>query len=88
MRLLSFLSALELGKSLYIANISYSAAFRVLKQVGFPLDHSTYYNIRSRLVSINLDEFASYIVALEDAGFIFEYQVEEEINLINRIVIS
>jgi hypothetical protein len=45
MRLPSFLPALELGKSLRTANISYSAALRVLEQVGFPLDRSTYYNI-------------------------------------------
>jgi hypothetical protein len=41
-----FLSTLELGTSLYTAYISYSVALRVLKQVGFPLDRNTYYNIR------------------------------------------
>jgi hypothetical protein len=68
----AFLPAFELGKSLRTAHISYSVALRVLKQIGFPLDCNTYYNIRSRKVSADLDEFAGLIMALEDAGFIFK----------------
>ena len=40
-----YLSAIELDKSFRTANISYSAALRVLEQVGFPLDYDTYYNV-------------------------------------------
>ena len=72
--------AIELGRSLRSANISYSAAFRVLEQSGFPLDRHTYYNIRSRSISAEKDEFAGLIVALEDAGFEFECRVDEEYN--------
>jgi MULE transposase domain len=74
----SFLPALELDKSLRSANITYSVALRVLEQVGFPLDRSTYYNIRDRTVSTGRDEFAGLVVALEEAGFIFECRIEEE----------
>jgi hypothetical protein len=74
----SFSPALELGKSLRSANIMYSVALRVLEQVGFPLDRSTYYNIRDRTASTGRDEFASLVVALEEAGFIFECRMEEE----------
>jgi hypothetical protein len=52
----------------------------VLEQIGFPLDRSTYYNIRSRAVSAERNEFAGLVVALEEAGFIFECRVEEEID--------
>ena len=74
----SFLSELELGKSLRSANITYSVALRVLKQVGFPLDRNTYYNIRDRNASIGQDEFAGLVVALKEAGFIFEYRMKKE----------
>lgn len=55
-------------------------ALRVLEQVGFPLDRNTYYNIRSRAVSAEQNDFAGLVVALEEAGFIFECRVEEEID--------
>jgi hypothetical protein len=84
----SFLPALKLGKSLHIVNISYSTALRILEQISFPLDHSTYYNIQFRPVSADLDEFTSLVVALKDAGFIFKYQVKEEMNPVNRIIIN
>jgi hypothetical protein len=74
----AFLPAIELGRSLRTANISYSIALRVLEQVGFPLDRSSYYNIRSRAVSADSNEFAGLVVALEEAGFIFECRIEEE----------
>jgi hypothetical protein len=64
--------ALELGKSLRSAYISYSAARRVLEQAGFPLDRNTYYNLRHRSVSADRDDFAGLVVALKDAGFVFE----------------
>ncbi|ERF71028.1 hypothetical protein EPUS_03308 [Endocarpon pusillum Z07020] len=76
----AFLPALTLGRSLRTANISYSVALRVLEQVGFPLDRNTYYNIRSRAVSAEHTEFAGLVVALEEAGFIFECRIEEEID--------
>jgi hypothetical protein len=76
--LLSFLLALELSKSLRSASITYSVALRVLEQIGFPLDRSTYYNIRDRTASANRDKFAGLVVALEEAGFIFECRIEEE----------
>ena len=72
--------ALELGKSLRSAYISYSAARRVLEQAGFPLDRNTYYNLRHRSVSADKDDFAGLVVALEDAGFVFECRIEEEID--------
>ena len=50
--LLDYLSTIELDKSLRTTNISYSAVLRVLEQTGFPLDCNTYYNIRSRAVSV------------------------------------
>lgn len=53
-------------------------ALRVLQQVGHPLDRNTYYNIRSRTVSAEQNEFAGLVVALEEVGFIFECRVEEE----------
>jgi hypothetical protein len=52
----------------------------VLEQVGFPLDHNTYYNIRSRAVSAEQNELAGLVVALEEAGFLFECRVEEGID--------
>jgi hypothetical protein len=55
-------------------------ALRVLKQVDFPLDYNTYYNIRSRPISAEQNKFASLIVALKEAGFLFEYYMEEELN--------
>jgi hypothetical protein len=84
--LLSFPPALELGKSLRLANISYSAALRVLKQVGFPLDRSSYYNIRSRVVSAESNKFAGLVVALKDAGFVFKCRMEEETDPETKIV--
>ncbi len=81
-----FLPAVELGRSLRTANISYSVALRVLEQVGFPLDRNIYYNIRSRAVSAEQNEFAGLVVALEEAGFIFECRVEEEFDSETDIV--
>ncbi|ERF69261.1 hypothetical protein EPUS_03965 [Endocarpon pusillum Z07020] len=72
--------ALDLGKSLRSAHISYSAARRVLEQAGFPLDRKSYYNLRHRALSAEKDEFAGLVVALEDAGFVFECRMEEEID--------
>jgi MULE transposase domain len=69
-------------------NLSYSVALRVLEQVGFPLDRNTYYNIRSRPVSAKHDEFAGLIVALEEAGFLFECCVEEELDPNTNAVIG
>lgn len=71
--LIGFLSAIELDKSLQTANISYSVALRMLKQIGFPLDHSTYYNIRFHTVFAKRNEFAGLVVVLEETDFIFEY---------------
>ena len=84
----SFLPALELGKSLRSANITYSVALRVLEQVGFPLDRHTYYNIRDRTASAEPSEFAALVVALEEAGFVFECRVEEEIDAETGAVID
>ena len=84
--LLSFLPALELGKSLRSANITYSVALRVLEQVGFPLDRYTYYNIRDRTASAEPNEFAALIVALKEAGFVFKCRIEEEINTETGVV--
>jgi hypothetical protein len=84
----AFLPAMELGKSLRSANISYSIALRVLEQVGFPLDRNSYYNIRSRATSADSNEFARLVVALEEAGFIFECRIEEEFNPITDKVID
>jgi hypothetical protein len=87
-KLPSFQPALKLDKSLRIANLSYSVALRVLEQVGFPLDRNTYYNIRSRAVSAKQNEFAGLIVALEEAGFLFECCVEEEIDPSTNAVVK
>jgi hypothetical protein len=84
----SFQPAFELGKLLRIANLSYSVALRVLEQVGFSLDHNTYYNIRSRAVSTEQNEFASLVAALDEAGFLFECHVEEEINPNTDVVVK
>ena len=84
----SFLPALELGKFLRSANITYSMTLRVLKQVGFSLDRHTYYNIRDRTASAEPNEFAALIVALKEAGFIFECRIEEEINAETGVVID
>ena len=84
----SFLPALELGKSLRSANITYSVALRVLEQVGFPLDRNTYYNIRDRTASADRNEFAGLVVALEEAGFIFECRMEEEFDPETNAVID
>jgi hypothetical protein len=78
--------ALELGKSLRSAYISYSAARRVLEQAGFPLDRKAYYNLRHRALSAQKDEFAGLVVALEEAGFIYECRVEEEIDQAGKVV--
>jgi hypothetical protein len=83
-----FLPALKLGMSLRTANISYSIALRVLEQISFPLNRNTYYNIRSRAASANLDKFAGLVVALKEAGFIFECQIEEEFNPETNVVID
>ena len=72
--------AIELGRSLRSAHISYSAARRVLEQAGFPLDRKSYYNLRHRSLSAEKDDFASLVVALEDAGFVFECRMEEEVD--------
>jgi hypothetical protein len=82
------LLALKLGKSLRSANITYSVALRVLEQVGFPLDHYTYYNIRDRTASAELNEFAALIVALKEAGFIFKCRIKEEINTETGVIID
>jgi hypothetical protein len=55
-------------------------ALRVLKQVGFPLDYNIYYNIRSYAISTKQNEFASLVATLKEAGFLFEYYIEEEID--------
>jgi hypothetical protein len=39
---------------------------------------TTYYNIRERTASTERNEFASLVVALEEAGFIFKCRMEEE----------
>ena len=85
---LEYLSVLELGKSLRIANISYSVVLRVFEQVEFPLDRNIYYNIRSRVVSTKQNEFVTFVVALEETGFIFECRIEEEFDSKTNIVIS
>ena len=81
-----YLPAVELAQSLRFANISYSKAVRVLEQADFPLDRSTYYNIRERKISASNDEFSGLVVALEEAGFIFECRMEEEINNEGKVV--
>ena len=73
-------NAVELGRSLRSAYISYSAARRVLEQTGFPLDRKSYYNLRYRGLSAEKDDFAGLIVALENAGFEFECRMEEELD--------
>jgi hypothetical protein len=83
-----FLPALELGKSLRSANITYSVALRVLEQVGFPLNRNIYYNIRDRTASAEQNEFAGLVVALEEAGFTFEFRIEEEFDLETDAVID
>ena len=70
--LLAFLPAIELNKSLKTANILYFMALRMLKQVGFPLNHNIYYNIRSRAALADLNEFAGLIIALKEADFVFK----------------
>jgi hypothetical protein len=83
-----FSPALELNKSLRTANISYSIAVRMFKQVSFPFNRNTYYNIRSRAASAASNEFAGLVVTLEKAGFIFKYRIEEEFNLETDAVIN
>ena len=73
-------NAVELGRSLRSAYISYSAARRVLEQTGFPLDRKSYYNLRHRGLSAEKDDFAGLVVALENAGFEFECRMEEELD--------
>jgi ribosomal protein L20 len=51
----SYLPSVELARSLRSANILYSKAVRVLEQASFPLDRSTYYNIRERQISADSD---------------------------------
>ncbi len=77
---------LELGKPLRSAYISYSAAHRVLKQAGFPLDRKSYYNLRHRTLSTKQEEFAGLVVALEDASFVFKCRMEEEVNEHGKVV--
>ena len=60
----------------------------MLEQIGFPLDHDTYYNIRSRSTSIEQNEFATFVVILEETGFIFECRIEEEFDSETNIVIN
>jgi len=79
-------SAVELGKTLRSAHISYSAARRVLEQANFPLDRKSYYRLRHRAVSAEKDDFADLVIALEDAGFVFECRMEEELNSQGEIV--
>lgn len=81
-----YVPAVELARSLRIANISYSKALRVLDQAHFPLDRSTYYNIRHRPFSANQDEFSGLIAALEEEGFIFECRIEEELDINNQVI--
>jgi hypothetical protein len=87
-KLLLFQPTLKLDKSLRIANLSYSVALRVLKQVGFSLDYNTYYNIRSRAVSAKQNEFASLIIAFKEAGFLFKCYIEKEIDSSTNAVIK
>jgi hypothetical protein len=58
----------------------------VLKQAGFPLDHKVYYNLRHLALSAEKDEFAGLRVALEEAGFVYECRVEEEIDQAGKVV--
>jgi hypothetical protein len=65
-------------------------ALRVLKQVGFSLDHNTYYNIHSCAISIEQNEFVGLIATLKGAGFLFKCYAEEEIdpNIDARVVLN
>ena len=85
---LEYLSVLELDKSLWTANISYSIALRVFEQIRFLLDRNTYYNIRSRVTSIKQNEFAVFVVVLEKTGFIFKCRIKKEFDLETDIVIN
>jgi len=78
--------ALKLGKSLRSAYISYSSARRVLEQTGFPFDRKSYYNLCHRTISAEKDEFAGLVVALEDAGFMYECRMKEELNKSGQVV--
>ena len=82
----AFQNAIELGRSLRSAYISYSAARRVLEQTGFPLDRKSYYNLRHRGLSADKDDFAGLIVALEDAGFVFECRIKEELDPEGQVI--
>lgn len=84
--LLGYQPALELDRSLRSAHISYSAARRVLEQAGFPLDQKSYYNLRHQTLSTKKDEFASLVVALENASFIFDCCMKEEIDKNDKII--
>jgi hypothetical protein len=52
------------------------------------LDRHTYYNIRDRTASAEPNEFAALIVALKEAGFVFECRIEEEINTETGVIID
>ncbi|ERF72701.1 hypothetical protein EPUS_04754 [Endocarpon pusillum Z07020] len=64
--------AVELASSLRSANISYSKAVRVLEQSGFSLNRKSYYNIRDRRISAQVDEFNGLLAALDELGFIWD----------------
>ena len=83
-----YLSVIELNKSLRTTNISYSVTLRVFEQTGFPLDRKTYYNIRSRIVSIKQNEFVEFIIILEKTEFIFKCRIKEKIDLETNITIN
>lgn len=52
----------------------------MLEQTGFPLDCKSYYNLHHRSLSTEKDDLAGLVVALEDAGFVFECCIKEELD--------
>ena len=53
----------------------------MFEQIRFLFDYSIYYNIRSRIVSIERNEFINLVIILKETDFIFECQIEEKFNL-------
>ena len=83
-----YLFIIKLNKSFRIVNISYSIVFRIFEQVEFPLNHNIYYNIRSRTVSIEQNEFVKLVVVLKKTGFIFKCRIEKKFDTETDIVIN
>ena len=76
-----YLSTIKLDKFLCTTNISYSVTLKVFEQTRFFLYRKIYYNIRSRTVSTEQNEFTGFIIVLEKTRFIFKCRIEKEIDL-------